>query len=112
MATSSDAPRRSDIIRLAAQRAGRSLSDVVYVGDGVWDLKASGDLGIGFIGTGSRLNRLKEAGAEHMIEILEAALLLRTARAAIGPNSRLTHACASGASKPPRAQTNAPQAFP
>jgi phosphoglycolate phosphatase-like HAD superfamily hydrolase len=112
MATSSDVPRRSDIIRLAAQRAGRSLSDVVYVGDGIWDLKASRDLGVGFIGTGSRLNRLQEGGAEHMIEILEAPLFLSTARAAIGPSSRLTNACASGAPNPPRPQPNAPQAFP
>jgi len=112
MATSSDAPRRSDIIRLAAQRAGRSLSDVVYVGDGVWDLKASRDLGVGFIGTGSRLNRLKEAGAEHMFEVLGAELFLSAARAAIGPGSSLTSVCPSAASKPPRAQTNAPQALP
>jgi len=77
MATSSDHYRRSEIIRLAAQRAGRSLSDAVYIGDGVWDFKASRELGVRFIGTGSRPQLLKEAGAEHIIEVLESELLLR-----------------------------------
>jgi phosphoglycolate phosphatase-like HAD superfamily hydrolase len=70
MATCSDHSRRSEIIRLAAQRAGRSLSDSIYIGDGVWDLRTCRDLGVRFIGTGSRLHLLKKAGAEHMIEVL------------------------------------------
>ena len=76
MATSSDAPSRSEIIQLAARRAKRPLSDVVYIGDGVWDLKACKALGVPFIGTGARLELLKNAGAEHMLEILEEALFL------------------------------------
>jgi phosphoglycolate phosphatase-like HAD superfamily hydrolase len=77
MATSSDHHQRSEIIRLAAQRAGRSLSDAVYIGDGVWDFKACRKLGVRFIGTGSRLHLLKDAGAEHTMEVLETELLLR-----------------------------------
>jgi phosphoglycolate phosphatase-like HAD superfamily hydrolase len=84
MATSSDVARRSDIIRLAAQRAGRSLSEVVYVGDGIWDFKACRDLGVCFIGTGSRLEVLREAGAEHLMEILKEGDLLSVVRAAVG----------------------------
>jgi phosphoglycolate phosphatase-like HAD superfamily hydrolase len=75
MATCSDHPRRSEIIRLAAQRAGRPLSDSIYIGDGVWDLRACRDLGVRFIGTGSRLHLLKKAGAEHTIEVLGAEVL-------------------------------------
>jgi len=77
MATCSDHPRRSEIIRLAAQRAGRSLSESIYIGDGVWDLKACRDLGVRFIGTGSRLHLLKKAGAEHTIEVLGEEILQR-----------------------------------
>jgi len=75
MATCSDHPRRSEIIRLAAQRAGRSLSDAIYIGDGVWDLRACRELGVRFSGTGSRLHLLKKAGAEHTAEVLDEALL-------------------------------------
>jgi phosphoglycolate phosphatase-like HAD superfamily hydrolase len=70
IATCSDHRRRTEIIRLAAQRAGQSLSDAIYVGDGVWDLRACRDLGVRFIGTGSRLHLLKQAGAEYTIEVL------------------------------------------
>lgn len=76
MATCSDVSRRSEIIKLAAQRAGRSLDDVVYIGDGIWDFKACRELGVRFVGTGSRLNLLKEAGVQHMIEIFESAAFL------------------------------------
>lgn len=78
VATASDAPRRADIIRLAAERAGRPIEDAVYVGDGVWDLRACRQLGIPFIGTGARLGRLRAAGVEftcetlHLGEFLEA----------------------------------------
>jgi phosphoglycolate phosphatase-like HAD superfamily hydrolase len=83
MATSSDSARRSEIIRLAAQRAGRPLSDVVYVGDGIWDVKACRDLGVCFVGTGSRLPALRDAGAQHMIEIFEGALFLSIVESAM-----------------------------
>jgi len=67
MATASDCMSRADIIALAASRAGRELHDVVYVGDGPWDLLACRKLGIPFIGTGNKIHRLLEAGAEHTV---------------------------------------------
>jgi phosphoglycolate phosphatase-like HAD superfamily hydrolase len=81
MATSSDAPRRAEIIRLASERAGLPLSQAIYVGDGVWDLRACRELGIAFIGTGERTHRLKESGAEHLVEPLETAAFLALLRA-------------------------------
>jgi len=69
-ATSSDARRRADIIRLAAQRANRPLSESIYVGDGPWDLNACRELNIPFIGTGSRVKALVEAGAQWTLPTL------------------------------------------
>ncbi len=91
MATSSDCSRRSEIIQLAATRAGRSMNDVIYVGDGVWDFRACCKLGVRFIGTGTRPHLLKAAGAQHILEMLEEALFLKTVRAAAvpEPQSRL-----------------------
>lgn len=83
MATSSDTRSRSEIIRLAAQRAGRVLSNAVYVGDGLWDLKASESLGLPFIGTGRKLEQLKQAGARHRVEDFEPQQFLNTVRAAL-----------------------------
>jgi phosphoglycolate phosphatase-like HAD superfamily hydrolase len=71
LATSSDTPRRADIIRLAAERAGLPLSQAVYVGDGVWDMRACRELGMPFIGTGARTQRLSESGVQHLLEPLE-----------------------------------------
>ncbi len=70
-ATASDARKRADIIALAAQRAGRSIDEVVYVGDGVWDLKACRELDIPFIGTGARTEALTNAGARWTLPILD-----------------------------------------
>lgn len=63
MATSSDRPTRASTIALAAERAGRSLKETIYVGDGTWDFRATQSLGIPFLGTGARQDRLREAGA-------------------------------------------------
>jgi len=71
MATASDTASRADIIRCAASRAGRPLSDVVYVGDGPWDLRTCRELGIPFIGTGSRVAKLRDLGARHIVETLD-----------------------------------------
>ena len=70
MATSSDCYARADIIRTAVKRAGGELSKSVYVGDGVWDLKATQRLGIPFIGCGARPDALRNAGARHVLEDL------------------------------------------
>lgn len=77
-ATSSDHPVRSNIIQIAANRSRRQLKDTVYVGDGVWDIRACRMLGIPFIGTGQRVDALKEAGAQWILEELETEALLET----------------------------------
>lgn len=38
---------------------------VVYVGDAVWDVRASRELGIPFVGVGERWKSLRSAGASH-----------------------------------------------
>lgn len=83
IATSSDTPRRADIIRLAAQRANRPLTEAVYVGDGVWDVLACRKLGLPFIGTGMKLDHLQKAGAQYFMEVFEAEHFVNTARIAI-----------------------------
>ncbi len=65
-ATSSDTPRRRDIIPLAASRAGFPFSSVVYFGDAPWDVRVSGILGIPMIGIGRRWERLRDLGAQHV----------------------------------------------
>jgi phosphoglycolate phosphatase-like HAD superfamily hydrolase len=68
-ASADDALDRESIIRLSKQRAaerdGETFACTVYVGDGVWDARACGSLGIPFIGigTGSRATRLSAEGA-------------------------------------------------
>lgn len=63
MATSSDRPGRAGIIRLAADRAKRTLTPAVYLGDGLWDLRAARELEIEFIGIGPGADQLLAAGA-------------------------------------------------
>jgi phosphoglycolate phosphatase-like HAD superfamily hydrolase len=67
-ACASDRYARADIIALAAERAGVPVERAVYVGDGIWDLKASRKLGIPFIGVGKKIDALRRAGAEHILE--------------------------------------------
>jgi phosphoglycolate phosphatase-like HAD superfamily hydrolase len=64
-----DAHARTDIMEIAKRRAcefygRRDLDRVVYLGDGVWDVKASAALGYQFVGIGSgnRAQRLRELG--------------------------------------------------
>lgn len=64
LATSSDRPRRTEIIQLAAERSQRSDQPAVYVGDGLWDLKAARELGLFFVGIGPETERLLAAGAD------------------------------------------------
>jgi phosphoglycolate phosphatase-like HAD superfamily hydrolase len=53
-ASGSDACARTDIMRLAAQRAlrGATYGRATYFGDGVWDQRASAELGYDFIAVG------------------------------------------------------------
>src|ERR1043166_1192094 len=68
-ASADDALDRESIMRLSRQRAAERYSEsfacTVYVGDGVWDARASRSIGIPFIGigTGSRATRLSAEGA-------------------------------------------------
>ena len=61
-ATSSDVCRRSDIITLAASRAGHGLSSAIYFGDGAWDVRVCTELGIPMIGIGRRHRQLRSLG--------------------------------------------------
>jgi phosphoglycolate phosphatase-like HAD superfamily hydrolase len=69
-ASADDACDRAEILRTAIRRAGRHDGDgaferVVYVGDGVWDIRAAKALGIGFLGlaAGVKAGRLVGEGA-------------------------------------------------
>ncbi len=57
LASGTDAVSRVDIMRIAEQQAlgGRRASRRTYFGDGVWDRKASLDLGYDFIAIGDRV---------------------------------------------------------
>lgn len=69
-ASADDALDRVDILRTAIRRAGQhygqhAFEKIVYVGDGVWDVRAAKTLGIGFLGlaAGNKAGRLVEEGA-------------------------------------------------
>jgi len=69
-ASADDACDRVEILRTAIQRAGRqydqvAFEKVVYIGDGVWDVRAAKALRIGFLGLASsnKARRLVEEGA-------------------------------------------------
>ena len=68
-AFSDDEVTREEICRTAKRRAedryGRSFPQVVYVGDGTWDVQAARTLGFGFVGIGrdAAAAKLRAAGA-------------------------------------------------
>ena len=69
-ASADDAFDRVDILRTAIRRAGQlqgrvAFEKVVYVGDGVWDVRAAKALGVGFLGlaAGKKAGRLVAEGA-------------------------------------------------
>ena len=64
-AFANDGISRAEIARTAIQRAEVESEDVVYVGDGVWDVKTAAELGMRFVGVvhESDIDRLREAGA-------------------------------------------------
>lgn len=64
LASSDDSHRRHEIMAAALQRAEafykvRAFETVTYVGDGMWDLHASRQLGYHFIGIGFNNNRAR-----------------------------------------------------
>jgi phosphoglycolate phosphatase-like HAD superfamily hydrolase len=88
-ASADDAFDRVDILRTAIRRAEQhygqdAFERIVYIGDGVWDVRAAKALGIGFLGLadGNKAGRLVEEGAscvlpdfldpERVVECLEA----------------------------------------
>ena len=76
LVTSSDFYSRADIIAEAVRRAGRELAEALYIGDGLWDYRACGKLGIPFVGVGSRSERLRRAGAQHILDNLSLAAVV------------------------------------
>jgi phosphoglycolate phosphatase-like HAD superfamily hydrolase len=83
LVTSSEYYSRAEIIAQAVALAGGSLSEAIYVGDGLWDLRACRKLGIRFIGVGNKREKLLEAAAPHVLDDLTANEFWR-AHAAIG----------------------------
>jgi len=73
LVTSSEHYSRADIIAAAVAKAGQSLDEAIYVGDGTWDLRACRKLGIPFIGVGNKKQKLRDAGAEHILSDLNPA---------------------------------------
>lgn len=71
-AFANDAHRRADIIqtsiRRAEDRAGTRFDKITYVGDGLWDFRASRELGIRFVGRHSDGQALKNEGAEIILK--------------------------------------------
>jgi len=74
MATSNDAISREDIMLLSEKRACdryavSGFDSVVYVGDGIWDLRAAHALGYHFVGVGegSRASQLRDEGANYIV---------------------------------------------
>jgi len=85
LASASDRILRSDIIRHVLGSVSEPAAPAVYVGDRPWDVRAARVLGIGFVGVGrgSAADKLREAGAEVVIEDLrDTALLERSLDAA------------------------------
>lgn len=64
-AFANDALTREGIALRAMERSGASRADVVYVGDGLWDVRTSRTLGMRFVGITceSSEGRLRKAGA-------------------------------------------------
>jgi len=69
-ASANDAYDRAEILRTAIQRARQhyghdAFEKVVYIGDGVWDVRAAKALRIGFLGlaASNKAGRLVEEGA-------------------------------------------------
>ena len=95
-ATSSDASCRSDIIALAALRAGFELTSVVYFGDAPWDVKACAKIGIPMIGIGRRHEKLRSLGVQNTFRDYSEPDRIMSALLAVGieaPNKALQATC-------------------
>lgn len=65
--SSDDHHERSGIMECCKNRIAQNCNDVVYVGDGEWDLEAAAKLRWGFIGIGDRLKGKTEVWIEDFI---------------------------------------------
>ena len=69
-----DHEERGGIIEIASARAAEALGTGferrIYVGDGIWDLVTTRDMGLPFVGiaSGSRGDRLVSHGAHHVLD--------------------------------------------
>jgi len=81
-ASSSDAPARVDIMRLAAQRAmrGAPVTRATYFGDGPWDRRASAALGYDFVAVGAAVAHALTYADLSAVDTILAALGLASAR--------------------------------
>jgi phosphoglycolate phosphatase-like HAD superfamily hydrolase len=75
MATADDSPNRTAIVARAIELARRwndvqAYDRIWYVGDGIWDVQASLELGLAFIGVAgeTKAERLRTAGATLVVE--------------------------------------------
>jgi phosphoglycolate phosphatase-like HAD superfamily hydrolase len=87
LVTSSEFYSRADIISAAIAIAGGKLNEAIYVGDGPWDLRACRKLGIPFVGVGHRVEKLRAAGAAHILAGLDPHGLLQIREAAMRPRA-------------------------
>ncbi len=69
LASSTESQDRAEVFHLAAERAHAEAENVVLVGDGVWDLRVSQELGWAFVGvaSGARAGQLANAGAHVVV---------------------------------------------
>ena len=65
-----DGPSRETIVQAAINRAGNHFDRIVSVGDAVWDVRAARRLELPFVGIGGAngSDRLRRAGANHIVE--------------------------------------------
>jgi len=88
LVTSSEHYRRCDMIADAAARHSSPIAEVIYVGDGVWDLRATRMLGCSFIGCGAKQDALRRQGSRHILDQLKVAEFWRTYDQLIGARAR------------------------
>ncbi|MFN2564176.1 MAG: HAD family hydrolase [Gemmatimonadaceae bacterium] len=93
LACADDGLTREEIVREACARAGFSLSastEIVSVGDGVWDVRTAQRLGLRFVGVGegSRAEALYRAGAGTVLpDLTDVGAVLAALDAATVPES-------------------------
>jgi phosphoglycolate phosphatase-like HAD superfamily hydrolase len=68
-AYSEDGPARVDIVRAAMERADCCAEEIIYVGDGAWDVVCCRELEIPFVGITHQSNAqaLRDAGAQVLL---------------------------------------------